>query len=92
MSDDKESCLYWIFSVGLNYIFTKIRYSWISHVNLAIWWWRSSKISSSTVLSWSVLVFACHVNDSSTTISEFFFATVVIITKKLTDDLLTISV
>ena len=40
-----------------------------------------------------MLVFACHVNDSWTTNTlEFFFATVVIITKKLTDDLLTISV
>ena len=47
---DKESYLYWIFSVGPDYFFTKNRYSWISHANLAIWWWRSSKISSSTVV------------------------------------------
>ena len=43
--------------------------------------------------SWSVLVFACHVIILSwiTTAPEFFFATLVII-KKLTDNLLTISV
>ena len=42
---DKEFYLYWIFSVGPDYFFTKNRYSWISHANLAVWWW-SSKISS----------------------------------------------
>ena len=53
---DKECYLHWIFSVGPDYFFTKNRYSWISHANLAIWWWRSSKVSSR-----SVFVFACHV-------------------------------
>ena len=57
MSDvTKSPYLYWIFSVGPDYFFTKNRYSWISHANLAIWWWRSSKVSSR-----SVFVFACHV-------------------------------
>ena len=37
---------YWSY----DYFFTKNRYSWISHANLAIWWWRSSKISSSTAV------------------------------------------
>ena len=37
---------YWSY----DYFFTKNRYSWISHANLAIWWWRSSKISWSTVV------------------------------------------
>ena len=83
---DKESYLYWIFSVGSDSFFTKNKYSWISHANLAIWWWRSSKVSSR-----SVFVFACHVIILTTT-PEFFFATLVIIIKKLTDDLLTISV
>ena len=32
---DKESYLYWIFSVGPDYCFTKYRYSWICHANLA---------------------------------------------------------
>ena len=60
---------------------------------LAIWWQRSSKISSSICFSWSVLIFACYVMILSwtTTTPEFFFATLVII-KRLTDDLLTISV
>ena len=53
---DKESYLYLVFSVGADCFFTKNRYSWISHANLAIWWWRSSKVSSR-----SVFVFACHV-------------------------------
>ena len=35
---DKESYLYGIFSVGLDYFYTKNRYSWISHANLDIWW------------------------------------------------------
>ena len=74
---------YWSY----DYFFsTKNRYSWMNHANLAIWWWRSSKVSSR-----SVFVFACHVIILTTT-PEFFFATLVIIIKKLTDDLLTISV
>ena len=36
-------------------LFTKNRYSWISHANLPIWWWKASKVSSR-----SVFVFACH--------------------------------
>ena len=40
----------WIISVGPDDFFTKNRYSWISHANLAEWWWRSSKISSSAVI------------------------------------------
>ena len=73
---------YWSY----DYFFsTKNRYSWMNHANLAIWWWRSSKVSSR-----SVFVFACHVIILTTT-PEFFFATLVIIIKKLTDDLLTLS-
>ena len=39
-----------------DYFFTKNRYPWTSHANLAIWQWRSSKVSSRPVF-----VFACHV-------------------------------
>ena len=42
---------YWSY----DYVFTKNRYSWTSHANLAIWGWRSSKVSSR-----SVFVFTCH--------------------------------
>ena len=52
---NKESYLYWIYSVAHDSFFTKNRYSWISHANLAIWWWKSSKVSSR-----SVFVFVCH--------------------------------
>ena len=69
----------WIFSVSLDYVFTKNRYSWISHANLAIWWWSHSQVK----FVQSVLVFACHVMILSwtTTTPEFFFATLVIIKK-----------
>ena len=84
---DKESYLYWIFSVGPDYFFTKNRYSWISHANLAIWWWRSSKVSSR-----SVFVFACHVIILNNNYSWIFLCYFSNNKKKLTDDLLTISV
>ena len=72
---DKESYLYWTSSVGSDNLFTKNRYSLISLANLAIWWWRSSKISSSTVID-LCLLFACHVMILSwtTTMPEFFFS------------------
>ena len=72
---------YWSY----DYFFTKNRYSWISHANLAIWWWRPSKVSSR-----SVFLFACHVIILSNNYSIFlcYFSN----KKKLTDDLLTISV
>ena len=60
---DKESYHYWIFSIGPDNFFTKHKYSWISHANLAVWWWRSSKISSSNVVD-LCFFFACHINDS----------------------------
>ena len=79
------------FSYGPDYFFTKNRYSWISHANLAMCWWKSSKISSSTVGD-QLSKIACHVMILSWTATtpEFFFAALVII-KKLTDDLLPIS-
>ena len=81
---DKESYHYWIFCIGPDYFFTKNRYSWFSHANLAIWWWSPSKISSS-IYSWSALVFAYHVMILSwrTTTPEFFFSCLVIIIKNL---------
>ena len=72
-----------IFSVNPDYFFTKNRYSWIRHANVAIWWWSSSGISSSICCSWSMLVFPCHVMILSwtATTSEFFFATLLLIKK-----------
>ena len=66
----------------LDYFFTKIRYSWISHANLAMWWWRSSKIFSSTVVD---LCLFLHVMS---------WLEQLLLKKKerLTDDLLTLSV
>ena len=62
MSDVTESYLCWNFSVGPDYFFTKNRYSWISHANIAIWKWRTCKISSSTVVDlWLVL----HAGDNT---------------------------
>ena len=66
----------WIFSVSLDYVFTKNRYSWISHANLAIWWWRSSKVSSRCVcfcMSWIILnsnyswIFLCYFSNNKKT-------------------------
>ena len=37
MSDGKKSPASTEFSVAPDYFFTKNRYSWISHANLAIW-------------------------------------------------------
>ena len=62
MSDVTESYLYWVFSVGPDYFFTKNMYSWVSHANLAIWWWRSSEISSRTVVDLCLFFTSC--NDS----------------------------
>ena len=56
---DKEFYLYWVFSVGPDYFFAKNRYSWISHANLAIWWWKSSKISSITVVDQYFFCMSC---------------------------------
>ena len=50
-----------------DYFFTKNRYSWINHANLAVWWWRSSKVSSR-----SVFVFACHVITLNNNCSRIF--------------------
>ena len=50
---------YWVFSIGPDYFFAKNRYSWISHANLAIWWWKSSKISSSTVVDQYFFCMSC---------------------------------
>ena len=55
--------------------------SWTSnittmYVNLGIWWWRSSKISSSTVVD------QCFCMSWATTNLEFFFATLVYYNKK----------
>ena len=85
-----SSYLCWIFSVGPAYFLTENRYFWINHGNLARWWWRSSKISSSTgafhachlmILSWTRITFEFF----------FFFATLVM-KEKLTDNLLTLFV
>ena len=73
---------YWSY----DYVFTKNRYSWTSHANLAIWGWRSSKVSSR-----SVFVFTCHViilNNNYSWIFLCYFSN----KKKLTDDLFSISV
>ena len=55
---DKESYFCWIFIIDPDYFFTGNIYSWISHANLARWWWRSSKISLRTVVD---LAFFLHV-------------------------------
>ena len=57
---DKESYFCWIFIIGPDYFFNGNRYSWLSHANLARWWWRSSKISLRTVVDLA-FSFACHV-------------------------------
>ena len=93
MSDDKEYYLDWNFSVGPDYCFTKNRCSWISHANLARWWWRSSKISSSTVVDlcfFCMLCNDCLEQQLPLEVTEFFCGTLLI--KQLTDDLLTTSV
>ena len=74
MSDVTKSPTSTEFSVLVLISFhTKHRYSWISDANLAIGWWRLSKIPVK-YCSWSVLVFACHVTILSwaTTTPEFF--------------------
>ena len=54
-------------------VFTENRYFWISHANLAIWWWRSSKVSSRCVcfcMSWIILnsnyswIFLCYFSNN----------------------------
>ena len=84
----KSSYLCWISNVVPDYFLTENKYSWINHANLARWWWRLSKCSSSTGA-----FFACQVMILSwkTITLKFFFATLVI-KEKLTNDLLTISV
>ena len=70
---DKEPYLYWIFSVGSDSVFTKNKYSWISHTNLAIWWWSSSKISSSAVAD-LCLFLQITILSWTTSTPEFFFS------------------
>ena len=61
-------------------------------IQLAIWWWRSSKIPSSTVVDMS-LFFSCHLMILSwKTTTPNFFCYFSNNNKKLTDDSLTISV
>ena len=71
---DKE-CTSIEFSVSVVIIFWQKIYFWVSHANLAILWWRSSKFSSTGF----VLVLACHIMILSWTKAtpEFFFATLV---------------
>ena len=69
-------------------IFTKIRYSWISHANLARWW-RSSKISSSTVVD--QLQQNC-ISRSDSVLNSNYSWIFLSYKKNLIDDLLTISV
>ena len=85
MSDSTKSSTSTEFSVGPDYFFTKSRYSWISHANLAVWWSRSNKLFEDICAFCSsyVLVFACHVMilSGTTATPKFLFTTLVIIKK-----------